>query len=237
MLDPVTVLTQLSSQLSTSAGMGDLLPALIRQMQLDSQTVKASTCTASTASALASNAGNGSAYPTLTLDGFNPPLVGSISSLSYVGKQSQLCVPAETMTLECVADSPNDGLTAGDEVWGWSGGSAFPQLCWQTEGSGVGPSIRTDNGTANILSNGGFTSWSGSLPLGWTLDSGTLGASLIQAGVEAQFVGGYPVVQISQALSSSQLTASRRYHISVMARASGVTSGTLGLTFSGGSGL
>jgi len=232
LLDNATVLSLLASPLPSMTSLAVLLPALAKQMVLDAQTVKASLCTVSAVSAVAGNIGNGNAYPTLILDGVNPPIVGSVSSQTYEGQSSQLCTPSETMTLECVADSYSNGLAVGAELWRWSGSPQQPQLGWQTEGSGQGPSISTDNGGANAVGNGGFAQWFGNVPSRWSLDSGVAGSSIVQEGTEAKIVGnGVTTVQLSQALT---LTPRRRYHVSIQARMSGATTGTVTVGVPGG---
>ena len=225
LLDTDTVLRQLDAQLDPSTGIEQLLPAFMRQMVLDNATISACQCSVGTVTPLASNVGNGSAYTTLILDGFNAPLAGGISSLLYEGLQSQLCVPSEVMTLECVSDSIMDGVDAGDEEWQLSGNSAFDTLDWRTEGSGVGPTISTDNGRANVLSNAGFTQWSGGAPAGWTFTGG------VQTGTAARFTGNgllaFPV-------SSGQVDARRRYRLGILVKQTGATSGTLQFSMSSG---
>jgi hypothetical protein len=233
LLDPATVLAQFSAQLDTGAGLDQVLPALVRQMQLDSQTVKACTCTTGPVAALSSNQGNGTAYLTLALDGYNAPVLGALPNVYYNGLASQFCVPSETMTLECIADSAMDGLAAGDEAWQWTGGTAYPDLDWHTEGSGIGPSIHTDNGSANLLTNGGLETWSGGVPTGWTVAAGTVTQDQtfpFGSGSAAALAGG-ATVSLQQAVSPALLTSNRRYRFSLALRQVGATGGTVRVGF------
>ncbi len=225
LLDSDTVLTQLDAPLDPASGLAQLLPALVRQMLLDGETVRACSCTAGPVTALTDNTGDGTAFVTLTLDGFNAPVLGGQANVEYDGWQSQMCAPSETMTLECVADSAMDGLSAGDERWTWTGGVAFATLDWRDEGSGSGPTITTDNGGTNLLSNAGFSQWSGGSPAGWTFTGG------VQDGTAAKFTGNG---SLSFAPASGRLDSRRRYRLGVLVKQSGATTGTITLAMSTG---
>src|SRR5262249_45982669 len=63
-------------ELSQGSTIPDVLAALYTQMRADNQTVAACTCSAGAVTPPANppNHGNGTAFPTLVLDGFNAPL-------------------------------------------------------------------------------------------------------------------------------------------------------------------
>lgn len=224
LLDPATVLTPLG--LDAAAGLDQLLPALLRQLALDAQTVKACTCAAGPVAAVAGNAGNGQAAVTTVLDGYSAPLAGGPASYLYAGRATELCVPSETMTLECVADSAADGMPEGGELFTWAGAPAWPDLDYHPEGSGQGPGLQVVNSTSNLLTNGDLETWSGGVPVGWSLDLGTPGTHLLQDGASwrgssaAKLVGdGASPIQLSQALSPGLFNGRRRYHVGLAVKA------------------
>ena len=255
LLDPDTVLSQLA--LDPGSDLDTLLPALQQAMVDGSQTVKACTCTLGAVAppAGAVNFGNGQAFTSLTLDGINGPALSAPASVLYAGRLSQLCVPSETMLLECTADSASDGLAEGSEQWSWTGSPAYPDLDYHAEGSGTGPSLTTANGYG--LVSGDFETWSGNVPAGWSLALGTAGvhlfedtlpANVYRGSAAARFVGDgvLPMIQLSQPVSPSSLTGRQLYHLCFAVKASatnsaaqvaalmtGSSGGTIGLTIAG----
>lgn len=212
-------------RLSEGAGLDEVLTALWRDMTEQSRRVKASYCAAGAVTAASGNAGDGTAYVDLTLDGYNAPLAGGLALPWYDGLRSQLCVPSETMTLECVADSATDGLAEGAEQWAWSGGPAYAPLDCRAEGSGRGPGVLTADGGANVLSNGSFDSWGSAAPAGWTAAGGSAGdvsqdTAVYHRGTgSAKVLGGAASIRLSQSLSGLTY-GRRRYHLGFAVRAS-----------------
>jgi hypothetical protein len=216
--------------LSSGSSIDDVLTALHEQFLLDSQTVAQCNCAAGavTAPTTPQNHGNGTAFPTLVLDGYNAPLVTGPADITYNGLPSQLVVPSETMTLICTADSVQDGLSEGGEEWSWSGGPNFPPLDYHAEGSGPGPGLTTAN--VNSLAAGGdFESFSAAgVPAGWVIDSGTAGASIKQdtttffRGTSAcVFTGdGTATLQLGQLIGNGGVQSARRYLLSIAVKAS-----------------
>jgi len=210
LLDLETVTRPLGLQ--PGAGIEETLLALRKAMRDDAQTVRSCLCDASAVSYNAANRGDGRVYLTQTLDGFNAPVNGGIADWSYDGKASELMVPGETMTLECVADSVMDGLAEGGEAWRWSGAPDHGPLDVRTEGSGEGPGILTANQGYNLLQNGALDSWSDvSHASGWTNASGSpqrLNGIVISEPYAAGF--GAPCV-MRQAVPTGTLQGRRRY--------------------------
>lgn len=102
--DRVTVVNELGL---TSDDPRTVLEALRKQMLAEGKTVKAcgvavGTVTPKTTPA---NNGNGTAFVTTILDGYNAPGSNFLVNPAYDGLPSELAVPAETMLLECVTDS------------------------------------------------------------------------------------------------------------------------------------
>lgn len=229
LLDPATVLTQFSAPLDVGSGLDQVLAALVRQMILDGQTVRACRCTAGPVTALAANAGNGQAYLDLMLDGWNAPVLGAAPLVWYAGQVGQFCVGSETMTLECIADSAMDGVRPGDEVWSWTGAPAYPDLDWHAEGSGNGPALRTDNGGTNLLVNGDMEVFSGNVPVGWQLIAGTAGLNMFadtlpqnvfRGTAAAAFAGDAlsNIITLVQPMPVGLLQGKRRYRVTLAAK-------------------
>lgn len=221
--DYATVLTPLN--LGGGAGVRETIEALWRDMRDNSKYVKASTCTAGSVAAAAGNSGNGTAWTTLLLDGYNAPLADSFPLAFYDGLQSQLCVPAETMVLECVADSATDGLAEGSEAWSWTGGPPYDAYDCRVEGSGQGPGLYTADEGAGLITGGSMDTWSGSTPSGWTVAAGTgyvsQDTTVYHRGTaSAKITGGAPTVRLEQTLSSGLVQGRRRYHLGVAVRGS-----------------
>src|SRR5262245_32954113 len=154
-----------------TADLAAVLPALHQAMRNDSQTVDRSTVTVGAVTPHAQNRGNGTVLVTKVLDGFNPPVQGGLADLNYNGLDSELAVPAETMTLECIADSGRDGLQEGSEQFSWKGAIRNEDLSWQPEGSGEGPGVQVMNSSA-LVTDGTFENWGGTgdnTPSNWTL--------------------------------------------------------------------
>lgn len=216
--------TLVASQLRLAEGSGvfDVLGPLWRDMRDNSKYVKASFAAAGAVTPATGNAGTGTAYVDLVMDGYNAPLAGALALPWYDGLRSQLCVPSETMTLECVADAATDGLAEGAERWAWYGGPAYAALDCRAEGSGVGPGLATCDGGDNVLSNGSFDSWGASAPSSWTVAAGsvTQDTAVYHRGTSSvKVTGGSGAVRIEQSLTS--LTQGRRrYHLGVAVRGS-----------------
>lgn len=230
-------------QLPFGAGIEAVRPALIAQMIRDGQTVEANVCAASAVSAASANKGNGSAWITTTLDGVNAPLAGGLATIHYEGRRTELCVPSETMTLECVADSGTDRLIEGSERFRWYGGPAYPPLDYRTEGSGEGPGVQVSEGSA-LVQGGTLDDWASSLPSGWEALAGTAGTDWAQETTAAnvyrgtssvRFIGGGAATKtLGQTLSPQQFQSKRMYFIGIAVRASAAAAdATFRLRFTG----
>lgn len=94
---------------------------------------------------------------------------------------------AENLTCVCTADSYLSGVPAGNETIQISGAgnqTDFYAFNWPL-GSNSRKSVAAINSLAsnnqsNILTNSDFETWSGNLPVRWTLPVGTIGTSIVQ---------------------------------------------------------
>lgn len=230
LLDRDTVLEQLAV---TNANLDEVLPALIRQMITDSESIDASVVTLGTVTANGSNTGNGTLLITKVLDGYNSPLDGGPAIIQYAGLDSQLCVPSETMTIECIADNDRDGLPEGSESFSWKGGITDETLGWQTEGSGDGPSL-TAAGGVSLLANGTFEDFTDDEPNGWDVLAGTVATHIKEtttqqyrgdAALHFDGDGAQASIKVSQTIPQGQMQSRRGYFVSVRLKAS-AASGT-----------
>lgn len=234
--DQTTVLNELSL---ISPEINGVLRALYRRMTLDSESVDASVVTVGSVSYAAANVGNGAVYVSKVLDGVSSPGSGMPPNQLYAGVDSELSVPSETITLECIADSEVDHTTEGSERWSVQGGQAYPKLSWETEGSGQGPGITTFN-ASQIVANKDFETWSSNTPGSWTLTTGSAGvtkeSTTIYRGTYAlKFAGNAALLlDMSQAINPARLTARKQYCLSIAVKASSVpAAGNLVIKFTG----
>jgi hypothetical protein len=100
------------------------------------------------------------------------------------GTPSQMS-PTETITFQCISDTTT-GATAGREVFQITGGLRVPDVTsnlWPG-GSGANFTLASSdyNDSKNTLTNGGFDSFTGGVPDGWTINSGAATLSQLSSG-------------------------------------------------------
>lgn len=227
--DPATVIQEL--ELYTN-DLATVFARLITQMTVDSKTIDKSTVSLGTVTPAAANQGNGTVLVSKVLDGYSRPTKYTPGHPLYAGVDSELGVPAETMTLVCAADSENDGRTEGQESFLWYGETEYPHFSYRTEGSGQGPTIATVQ-AASLLNNLDFESFSTNTPSNWTIANGTAGthifaetgaANVYHGSKSIKFLGtgAQAVIGISQAFPVSQLRPLRRYLCTIRYKAASV---------------
>lgn len=165
----------------TTDGLGAVWTRLLEDMVEQGITVNRSTVTLGSVTAATRNRGNGTILLTKVLDGYNAPIGRSLSSITYDGVDSELCVPSETAEFLCVSDNAIDHVGEGNEVFSWGSGVVFGSLDYHQESSGQGPGLIVANGNQNLLANGTFESpGSDSLPSSWSRLAGTAGTNIYQ---------------------------------------------------------
>lgn len=100
------------------------------------------------------------------------------------GTPSQMS-PSETIRIECISDTTT-GATAGREVFQITGGLRVPDVTsnlWPG-GSGANFTLASSdyNDSKNTLTNGGFDTFTGGVPDGWTINSGAATLSQLSSG-------------------------------------------------------
>jgi hypothetical protein len=245
--DRDTVLDEIGA---TSSDAAEILAKLIDQMVADSETVAESTVTLGSVTAGGGNTGNGTVLTTKVLDGYSSP--GSREGVvypahaAYNGWDTELCVPDETMVLQCVEDSYQvDGVVS----FSWQG--KMPDVNGQygigEEGSGsVGTVNEVHVATDALLSNADFETFTvADTPDDWTIESGTAGTHIKENSTAAnvahgdkslQFVGdgSQSEIKISQDVSSDVVDTNRRYVVTVQIKAdASIAAGTLTIQFEG----
>jgi hypothetical protein len=138
---------------------------LNRQMRAASQTIYQNVITQGSVSYAAANVGTGKVI-----------LHGTPSQMS----------PTETIRIQCVSDTTT-GATLGREVFQITGGTRVTDVTsydWPG-GSGAALTLASSdyNDSQNTLTNGGFDSWSGGVPNGWTAYLGAANIAQLSAGV------------------------------------------------------
>jgi hypothetical protein len=138
---------------------------LNRQMRAASQTIYQNVITQGSVSYAAANVGTGKVI-----------LHGTPSQMS----------PTETIRIQCVSDTTT-GATLGREVFQITGGTRVTDVTsydWPG-GSGAALTLASSdyNDSQNTLTNGGFDSWSGGVPNGWTAYLGAANIAQLSSGV------------------------------------------------------
>lgn len=235
--DKTTVLDQLSL---VSSSMSGILLALIRDMGTTSNSITANTVTLGSTTAASGNNGTGLVFVSSKLDGFSAPGRGMAPCQQYNGLASQLAVPTETVTLECVADDEIDHVGEGNERWSLKGGAIDDKLGFNTEGSGQGSGVNTSNFDTSLLQNKDLETWSTNTPGSWTLTTGSAGVTkesttIFRGTYALKFAGNAALLlDMNQAISPSRLSARRRYLCSFAVKASAVpAAGVLTVGFTG----
>jgi hypothetical protein len=100
------------------------------------------------------------------------------------GTPSQMS-PSETITFQCISDTTT-GATLGQEVFQITGGLRVPDVTsnlWPG-GSGANFTLASSdyNDSKNTLTNGGFDSFTGGVPDGWTVVTGAASLSQLSTG-------------------------------------------------------
>lgn len=161
-----------ASNAMRSKTLHDALVWLIRQMDVDAQTVDGTTITKSSASYGSSNTGNGA-------------FVYNVAAPDTLLKSTNEWPDVRTEIIEarCVQDAQTGALKSGSEVFELRGQPAYGGLDYRFPG-GSGRMIRISCMSAsvdagppgqNLLTNSDFEDVSTNLPLQWTVSSGTAG--------------------------------------------------------------
>lgn len=209
----------------------DILRELALDMRANSETIDGHTTNApTTATAASHNAATG---------------VVRAYDLDREGDLHQL-IRGQTIDIECTADAPNDGRTAGEETLRARGEPIDP-----SEGSGGEVSLDVAPATAasashqtNRVDNGNFETFSANVPTDWAVENGTAGTHILEESTE-KYVGSkclelagdgaQATIGISQDLSalSPELKPWTVYAINCWVKTSGVTAGDLAIKLSG----
>lgn len=244
--DRVSVLEEIGA---TSDSLDEILPRLIDQMNTDSETVDtAGTKTVGTPAAAGGNTGNGFSAATGTLDGFNSPGsrhgVGFPALAAYNGLTSEFIL-AETITLECIGDSFQDGRAEGAETWEVRSNieNSSPHAV-DTQASGEIGSITT-HAQHSIVQNQDFENFTSNAPDSWDVDDGDAGTDILEETTAADVYHGSSALQyvgdgvqathkISQTMTLSRLNANRMYYLSAHYKGeAGIAAGDLTIQFEG----
>lgn len=150
---------------------------LIRQMDLDSETILQNIITTTSSGAKAGNNGNGA----LVYNWEQPDSVTPTGSyLQYVRK--------EVLEARCVSDAQSGTISAGSERFIVSGGVAYDPLDYRfPAGSGMRMEIvsvcaSVDDGVRgqNILTNSDLEDWTSNIPDQFTVSTGTAGTDFLR---------------------------------------------------------
>lgn len=223
-----------------SNNVDDVVTAMIDRMVADGASINASAVTLGTPTADAGNTGSGVLFASTLLDGINSPVSGFRIRRAYAGLLSQLCVPSETVTAICTADSFTDRRPTGEESFQLSGAVNRGQpISYVTEGSGSGPTFQTVEGLT-LLNNGDFEAFTSNSPDDWTIVTGVAGTHIFMstsehwrdaASLRLLGDGVLSAIQLTQAVTVTPLELMA---ISVWIKAdAGISAGTLAIRFIG----
>jgi len=150
---------------------------LMRQMDIDSETVEQNILSTASSGAKAGNNGNGTLQYQWT-----PPytLTTTATYLPFVRK--------EILEARCIADSQSGAIASGSERFMVSGGVSYPNLDYRfPAGSGTRLEVSSicasvDDGIRgqNILTNSDLEDWTSNIPDQFTVSSGTAGTDFIR---------------------------------------------------------
>ena len=238
-----TVVSQITG--ASSQDITTVLLLMYRDMIENAQTVTKSTVTLGTVSAAATNVGTGVVLIDKQLDGFNSPVSGGPVNPLYVGVDSEVAFPSTSHAWVCTSDSYSGSTQPGAESLSWNDGVNFGVYSPFPEGAGSGPSL-TAAGGISATTNGYFSSFSGGVPGGWKVVSGTANVNILQdtvntfgtnstSSLKFQGDGSTTKIAISNAASAGTITPRRRYCVSFYAqRTTGSgASGVLNVSFTG----
>jgi hypothetical protein len=186
---------------------------LIRQMDLDGETIKRNIVSTSSTGAAAANNGNGSFV-------YSPKQPASVTATPTWFPN----IRTEIMEARCIADAQGGAMTAGSELFRISGGFAYPILDYRAPGgSGVLMDINSitasvDDGPRgqNILVNSDLEDWTSNVPDQFTVSTGTAGTTFLREStvvarqtysMKAAVTGG--LFKLRQQLGSSSGTLGR----------------------------
>lgn len=218
---------------------------LIRQMLLDSETIKRNVITFSGAGAGASNVGNG----TLVVD-VTPP------SIMMSGSSQWQNIRKGLINARCVEDAQTRAISPGSERFRITTLAGYDVLDYRFPGgSGTVTDVTTicasvDDGIRgqNILTNGDLEDWTSNVPDQWTVSSGTAGTDFLREsttfargtyGLKAAVTGsGFKIRQQlgSTAGTLGQLLPDTQYVLTAMMRKDAGATGTINLQLEDGSG-
>jgi hypothetical protein len=243
--DPPSVLNQIGA---VSTDITEILTKLIMTMRDEGATVfESGAFHTGVSQGVGNSSANGLIAPTLVLDGVTSP--GSWNGLQfppmldYFGRNTQLIVPTESMTLRCIDSGSSSGLAS----FIWEGMYPDPQGQFGLNAGGSGQiAIISDihQDTESIIKNPDFETLTApnTIPDNWTAISGSSGTiaqntnltnvSFGKASLKFTSTGG-ATIGVSQPIDRSTLTNCRRYMASAQVKADASTPGTLTISLEG----
>lgn len=179
--DRATILNELPQL--TNDSIQSVLPEIINDMIVNSQSVAASTVTIGAVTTVKTNANAGSLITSKKLSGIDNPAYYATANRKYADLDSQLSLTNDTLKITCVADSETDGTSFGAERFVVSGKPQAPSLFhWLSKGSDGATSITVAQGAS--IANLTFDSFTSNVPDGWSVVAGTAGVSFLSESVE-----------------------------------------------------
>jgi len=249
---------------ASSSGQNEIFHKLIRQMNVDGETVEATTQDIPLTAPLEGSGNGGTILITDVLDGTTSP--GTVNGVAmpahpdYNGLTTELTAPDEEFLFRVVADSFHDGLDEGSEEIVWEGHVPDEQHGIATEGSGFIATIQPIHAvTDQYIQNADFEDFTDStsshLPDDWDVVEGELGTNVTfststsHGDLALKLIGGSDdsssssstscngSIEIKQDIAPTSLVATKRYCVTAKIKTEMLPAeGTLTIGFEDGNG-
>lgn len=207
-----------------SSDIRSILARIITQMNIDAQSVDASTVSFGAIVGKSTNVGTPLIILSRVLDGVNSPASNVVAHREYSGLNSELVIP-ESDRFVCTQDV-SFGSRSGEEVLTWSGELTDRTLGLATEGAGSGIGISTLN-AQTLLSNKDMENFSvTNTPDNWTIAAGTITTHILKESTQVfrgaaslRFKGDGAIAAIKITQATTSLTPRQRYCVAVALKA------------------
>ena len=226
----------------TTAGWEGVLTELYLDMQNTSQSILKNTATIGAVSVATVNSDVNTVVTGKVLDGYNAAVSGGQIHEYQAGEDSELAPTSDTISIICVDDSTQRGVSEGRETFEMGANDGRVGYVIGDKGSGVGQSLRPlSMSTSDFgFSNFDFETWTDASTLGtWTKvgagDPTRDGADQYKGTYGASFVGdGATNWEFSQAITVGSLNRYRRYCLACYVKGeAGIADGDLEIIFEG----
>ena len=223
----------------SASSLGEIWDRFYRQMVADAESITANTVTVGSVTGVKVNTDAGTVVVDKYLDGVSAPTFNGFPVPSYSGIASQLTI-GETQRVTCISDSFSGGSDEGAEQFSWVGGATYGEpYGTQSYGSGDGPTLTALQGSS-VLPSCDFETFTGDVPDGWTLDTGTATTHVqdettivAHGSASLKLIGNGVLATIQLSQDATGLTPMARYCVAFYCRKATSATGTLEIKLEG----